>query len=134
MYNRIETEHFIIEKFEEGCFRATMKSQVEFTLEVAREFDDAANEVSELQKHVMVFNGTNIVYAHSDARDYIKNAQDKNKTAVAVAFIAKSGIAKVAGNIFMKVTGPNFPMRLFTNGIEAENWAVERYREYESGV
>jgi len=134
MRKMMETEHFMIEKIEEGCFRATMKSHIEFTLEVAKEFDDAANEITEMKKHVMVFNATKLVYAHADAREYIKEAQERNGTAVAVAFIAKSAFSKVAGNVFLTVTGPSFPMRLFTSSIEAENWAIERYREYEAGV
>lgn len=131
MEKKIETENFTIEQIGSGCFRTSIKSQIEFTLDVAKEFDAAANNLTEMKKHVMVFNAANMIYAHSDARDYIKQIQEKNQTAVAVAFIANSTFAKVAGNIFITVTRPNFEIQIFTNSIKAEAWAKLKYKEYQ---
>lgn len=131
MYKTIETEVFLIEKLDEQVYRASLKEMSELTLEHAVHFHEAIVQISDSEKHVLVFDGTNLVYAHSDAREFLAEVQRELQTAIAVSVIAKSSLATIAGNIFLSINRPSFPMKLFTNSIEAERWALSHLKEYQ---
>ena len=131
MLKTIETEVFLIEKLDHQVYRATLKDKVELTLEHAVRFHEAMLEITDAGKHVLVFDGTDLVYAHSDAREFLADVQRDLKTAIAVSVVAKSSLATIAGNIFLTINRPSFPMKLFTNSIEAERWALSHLKDYQ---
>lgn len=83
------------------------------------------HEFTNHQKHYMLVDISKAKKAPpKEVRDYFAS-NIAAETFYAGALIVGSGISKIVGNIVLRFSNPNFPVRLFTNEVKAKEWLLE---------
>lgn len=61
-----------------------------------------------------------------EARTYFAESEDNRAVSSSVALMVESPATRIIGNVFMKVSKPRIPTKLFTNRDAARAWLLER--------
>lgn len=119
---------------ENGLIIAKVNPDAEVNLPLAMEYHDIVRYVSEEQPHATVVDISGLTYISKEAREWLKDTSSEWGKTVSVAMITNSYTSKIIGNLFLSVSRPSYPVRLFTSLEAATEWSKDNYRTYISGL
>ncbi len=115
---------------EEGIIFAKAFPYTEMNLELAQEYHGVVSYLSEEQNHCTIADITGLAYMAKDAREWLKDNSNKWGKTISLALISNSFTAKMIGNLFITLSRPSYPSRLFSNYEEAYHWSKQNYQNY----
>ena len=114
----------------EGVIVAKVFHNVEIDLERAKTFHALLEYLSKGEEHSAVIDLSGIATVTPDARAYLAEASSAWGKTIAVALITNTFTARVTGSFFLSVNKPSYPVKIFTDSLEAQHWASTEYRRY----
>lgn len=119
---------------DEGVIYGVAFPNVEVNLELAQEYAGIVAYLCEERPHSTVLDISGVTYLAKDAREWLRDHSNQAGITVSVALITNSYTSKIIGNIFLRLSRPSFPMRLFSDKEEAMRWARKNYSTHMSAV
>jgi hypothetical protein len=116
-----ETRTEIIELGDDGVLRCTVKATDRHDLEDARENVGAASEMAGGRRMPLLLDMRQARNVSREARAHY-SGDENAPNILALAMLIDSPLGVVIGNFFLKVNRPPYPLRLFRNEREAEQW------------
>ena len=119
---------------EEGIISARVAPNAKIALQDAKAFFNTIELLTNKEAHASVIDITSISRLDKDAREFMVNTCNEWGTTAAVAFVSNSIVSRLIGNLFLTVSRPNYPVRIFKDGAAAYSWAktatLERYKPW----
>ncbi len=112
---------------ETGILFARVFSGYEIDLKRAKEYHSLVSYLSSSQPHVTIIDISSIKSITAEARLYLQNISTEWGKTLAVALITNSAVAKVVGNMFLSFNKPNYPVKVFSDSLDAHSWAKNEY-------
>lgn len=114
----------------EGVILAKVFHNNEIDLERAKTFHALLEYLSRGEEHSAVIDLSGISTITPDARNYLQEASSSWGKTVAVALVTNTFTARVIGSFFLSVNKPSYPVKIFTDSLEAQHWARTEYKRY----
>ena len=112
---------------EDGVIHARLFSNVEVDLEKAKQYHSLIEYMSESKPHCTVIDISGVKTITKEARNFLqKNSSEWGKT-IAVGLVTNGFAARVMGNFFLTANKPNYPIKIFSDTLEATQWARHEY-------
>jgi len=112
---------------ETGLVNARVFPNASVGLEDAKNFFDMILHVTDHGLHASVIDITGISGLEKKAREYLVNECNALGKTAAVAFVTNSIPSRIIGNLFLTVSKPNYPVKIFSDSKRANSWAKEEY-------
>ena len=113
-----------------GVVHAKVLHGVEIDLEKAKTYHSLVEYLTKSEKHSTVIDLSGISGITPEAREYLqKTSSDWGKT-VAVALVTNTFTARILANFFLSVNKPSYPVKVFTDALDAQHWARNEYLKY----
>ena len=116
----LETSTARVSLFEPGIVLIEFREGVAVELQHAAEIIAAAAKLSRGMRHGNIVDVRKLRYMSKDSRDLF--ARQESSTVSAVAVLAKSSLQRSLGNVYLSVSRPRIPSRLFSNEHDAAAW------------
>lgn len=114
---------------EPGLVYAKAFSGVEITLKQVKEYHSMVEYLSKSEPHITVLDISGLKYMSKESREFIsKRSSDWGKT-LGVALIVNSFTARMIANFFLTVNRPQYPIKVFTDSLLAQQWARSEYHK-----
>ena len=114
---------------EQGILEARVFPHCSIKLKEAKEFFDMVELLTHRETHASIIDISGISGLDKEAREFMIKECDAWGTTAAVAFISTSVVSRIIGNLFLTVSKPNYPVRIFTDSSRARSWATNQYRK-----
>ncbi len=114
---------------ETGVLFARVYPDITIDIKRAKEYHSLVSYLSKNRAHCTVIDITNLKEMSSEARTHLQGISSEWGKTLAVALITNSFTAKVIGNFFLSVNKPTYPVKVFTDSLEAHLWARQQYRK-----
>jgi hypothetical protein len=111
----------------DGLLYARAFPNAKIGLKQAREYYSMVQYLTSSKTHAAVINISGVSQISKDAREFLVKESSSRGITAAVALISKSAAGKMIGNLFLTVSKPNYPVRIFTDSREARHWAKMEY-------
>lgn len=98
-------------------------ANAEISIDEAKEYHSMVAYLSMNKPHCTVIDITGVAYISSEARKYLQEKSSEWGNTIAVAVITNSFTSKMIANFFLTVNKPSYPIRIFTDVLEATQWA-----------
>jgi len=118
----------------DGIIYGVAFPNVEVGMELAQEFASIVGYLCEDRPHSTVLDISGVTYLAKDAREWLRDHSNQWDRTISVALITNSYTSKIIGNLFLKLSRPNFPMRIFSNLDDALRWSRKNYTTYMSSA
>lgn len=113
---------------EKGMISAKVFPNGKILLKDAKDFFHTIEMLTNKEVHASVIDITGISSLDKEAREYmVKTCNDWGTTA-GVAFVSNTIISRIIGNLFLTVSKPNYPVKIFKDGSKAYSWAKSHYK------
>ena len=113
-----------------GVVHAQVLHGVEIDFEKAKTYHSLVEYLTKSEKHSTVIDLSGISGITPEAREYLqKTSSDWGKT-VAVALVTNTFTARILANFFLSVNKPSYPVKVFTDALDAQHWARNEYLKY----
>ena len=107
-----------------GICRAVLAQKAEVGLRETKEFFELQKQVLGKQRAPVLFDMRQIYSSSGEARTYAaQHAQGLQATAIAI--LDNSSLGHILGNLFIKLSKPHFPTKLFSREGDALEWLKE---------
>lgn len=120
----IETSVCTVWMGSDGIVRNVFHLKVEVTLPDAIETNKANLEVGGGNKIVCLIDARNVKSSNREAREFGARPETVDQR-TAAAILIGSPVSRAIGTLFMKLSRPPYPSRLFTSETEAVDWLKE---------
>lgn len=120
---QIEVPSALIQIREDGIMHIHIKVDLDFDMENSLEILDAKIEVSEGEKHPILYTGSKFVIPTNEVREYLAS-EKRNALTIAEAFLVKSLPQRLISNFYIKINKPARPTKMFTNKEKAMEWLI----------
>ena len=97
------------------------------TVARAIDYHELIKNISKNQPHVSVIDITGVTSISAEARAELQKNSSEWGNTLAVALISNSLIAKMIGNFFLTMNKPTYPVKIFTDSLDAHQWAKNEY-------
>lgn len=114
----------------QGVVHAKVIHGVEIDLEKAETYHSLVEHLTKSEKHCTVIDLTGISGITPDARSFLQQTSSEWGKTVAVALITNTFTARVLANFFLSINKPSYPIKVFTNPMDAQQWARNEYLKY----
>lgn len=108
---------------EEGLVSVKAFSNAEIDIDEAKEYYSMVAYLSMNKPHCTVIDITGVAYVSSEARKYLQEKSTEWGKTIAVALVTNSFTSKMIANFFVTVNKPNYPIRIFSDVLVANQWA-----------
>lgn len=115
---------------EPGIIKLSLKENVEWTLEDAKETHKANLELSQGEKFCIYMNASKFFIPSKEAQQFI-SSKEVTVHRLGAAFVVKNAGLKLLANLFVKFFKSNSPTRIFTSEDEAFKWMRKLLKEAE---
>ncbi len=112
---------------ETGILFARVFSGYEINLQRAKEYHSLVSYLSSNKRHVTVIDISSIKSITPEARLYLQNISTERGKTLAVALITNSAVSSVIGNMFLSFNKPIYPVKIFSDSLDAQSWAKSEY-------
>ncbi len=130
MYRKVRISVGEISLLEDGVVYAKAFPNAEVSLTVAKEYHEVVAYITEERPHSTILDITGVIYLAKDAREWLRDTSNQWGNTVSVALITNSFAAKTIGNLFLKLSRPSYPVRIFEDMESAQRWATKNYTTY----
>lgn len=114
----------------QGVVHAKVIHGVEINLEKAEVYHSLVEYLTKSEMHCTVIDLTGISGITPEARNFLQHkSSDWGKT-VAVALVTNTFTARVLANFFLSVNKPSYPVKVFTDSLDAQHWAKNEYLKF----
>jgi hypothetical protein len=115
---------------ETGLVYAKVFPGAEINMKEAEEYHSMVEYLSNSEPHVTILDICGIKYISKDSRELLaQNSNDWKKT-IAVALIVKSFKARMVANFFLTVNKLDYPIKIFTDPLLAQQWAKNEFLKF----
>ena len=112
---------------EEGIIRIKILPNASIDVDAARDIVNGAGEIAGPYIHANLMDIRKMVFMSREARAYL-GKQDKD-IVVAVAILMNSAFHNALANLYMTVTRPRIPTKVFEREIDALDWLRKKVSE-----
>jgi len=119
--HKIVTRVAVLWKDEEGIIHSVVNPGADMVLDDMKDIAQARFELAGQAKAPVMVDIREIHSVERDARMYMAGPEGEKATS-ALAFIIKSKVGEILGNVFINFNKPGFPTRMFTTEEEALDW------------
>lgn len=112
---------------EQGLIQARVLHGVEIDIEKARIYHGLVEHLSHGEPHCTVIDLSGITGITTQARKFLQEVSSEWGKTVAVGLITNSFTSRILANFFLSVNKPSYPIRVFTDALQAKQWAKEQY-------
>lgn len=120
-----ETDYMVYEKGDH-ILKAKYKPGVFVDLEVAKQIVIDRMKFTGEEGFVVLIYDEGITNISGEARQYLAS-KEANEYIMAGAIINESPVTSIIGNIFVKLSKPAIPCKLFSNEEKAIDWLAENF-------
>ena len=104
-----------------GIFHAIFDTNVNLTLEEAKEIIALEKKLSGGNRHPAFVDIQKVKTVHQDARQYFAS-DSAAEIQVAAALLIGSPVSRAIGNFFLRLNKPILPVQMFTDKKQALHW------------
>lgn len=119
---------------EPGMVNAKVFPHARINLHYAQDFINAIEMLTNKDVHSSIIDITGLSSLDQNAREYMVNTCNEWGTTAGVAFVSNSVVSRIIGNLFLTVTRPNYPIKIFKEHQQAYNWAKHLYLQRASSI
>lgn len=130
MKRTIRTEIGEVTVRELGLVYAKAFSGAEIGMKEAKEYHSMIEYLTKGQPHVTVLDITGVKHISKEARDFLATNSSHQDTTIGVALIVNSFTARTIANFFLTVNKPDYPIKVFTDTLLAQQWAKDHYYKF----
>lgn len=112
---------------EDGLIYCKVFTNAEVSLEVAQEYHTAVAYLCEEKAHSIVLDISGITFVAKEAREWLQQQSSHWGITVSAALIANTFDSKTIGTMFLRLSKPSFPVRIFKSREMAEQWSRKNY-------
>lgn len=114
----------------EGVVVAKVLHGVEIDVEKAEIYHSLVEHLTNNEPHCTVIDLSGISGITPEARKKLQEQSSEWGNTIAVALVSSTFTSRVIGNFFLSVNKPTYPVRIFSNQIDAHQWALNEYSKY----
>jgi hypothetical protein len=118
----------------EGIVHAKVLHGVEIDLEKAEVYHSLIEYLTRSENHCTIIDLTGISGITPEARKYLQDTSSKWGKTVAVALVTNTFTARVLANFFLSINKPSYPVKVFTDNLDAQHWARNEYLKFTTRV
>ena len=112
---------------ENGLVVARAFHDVTLTLQNAKDYHSMVAYLTRSKPHSTVIDISGLMNVEADAKEFlIEQSSNWGKT-VALGLITNSFTSRMIGEAFLSDNRPNYPIQVFENMLEAQQWARNEY-------
>jgi len=130
MHRTIQIRAGEVSLVEDGLIYGKAFSNAEVDLDIAKEYYSVVAYLCEERPHSTVLDISGVSYLSKEAREWLQQQSSQWGKTVSAALITNSFVSKAIGNLFIRLSKPSFPVRLFESRESAEQWARKNYSTY----
>lgn len=119
---------------ETGILTAKVFPNSQIELKDAVAFFNIVEIFTNKEIHASVIDITGLKGLSNDAREYMVKECDEWGTTACVAFVSNSIFSRVIGNLFLTISRPNYPVKIFEDQANAQQWAKKHYLQRVSAI
>lgn len=106
----------------------------EISLSLVKEYNSIVGYLCEERPHVTIGDISGLTYLAKEAREWLTQRSNEWGITISMALISNSFSSKLIGNLFLTVSRPKYPIRIFSNYADAEQWSRKNYSTYTASV
>ncbi|MCB0755367.1 MAG: hypothetical protein H6603_06655 [Flavobacteriales bacterium] len=110
-----------------GVIHAKVLHGVEIDLKKAEIYHSLVEHLSKNEQHSTVIDLTGISGITPDARAFLQKTSSEWGKTVAVALVTNTFTARVLANFFLSINKPSYPVKVFSDALDAQHWARNEY-------
>ncbi len=130
MYRKVRIALGEVSLLEDGLVYAKAFPNVEVGLAEAQEYYQLVAYITEERPHSTILDISGLTYLAKDAREWLRDQSSEWGLTVSAAILTNSYTSKAIGNLFIRLSKPSFPVRMFDSMDDAERWARKNYSTY----
>ncbi|MCF8277892.1 MAG: hypothetical protein K9J17_14255 [Flavobacteriales bacterium] len=119
---------------QEGVTLAKVAHNVEIDLNRAKTYHSLLEYLSKGVEHCSVIDLSGISSITEEARKYLQDVSSAWGKTIAVAIVTDSFTARTIAGFFLSTNKPSYPVKVFTNTLDAQNWARNEYLKFVTKV
>lgn len=114
----------------EGVVLAKVMNNVEIDIERAKTYHSLVEYLTQGAEHCTVIDLTGVSSVTPAARKHLQETSSNWGKTVAVALITSTFTARVIAGFFLSINKPSYPVKVFTDALEAQQWARNEYARH----
>ncbi|MFM1875428.1 MAG: hypothetical protein RL266_1165 [Bacteroidota bacterium] len=114
----------------EGVVLAKVIHNVDIDLDRAKTYHALVKYLSRGAEHCTVIDLSGISSISPEARAYLQKTSSEWGKTIAVALVTSTFTARIIAGFFLSVNKPSYPVKVFTDTLEAQQWARNEYLKY----
>jgi hypothetical protein len=114
----------------QGVIHAKVLHGVEIDLKKAEIYHSLVEHLSKNEKHSTVIDLSGISGITPSTRTYLQKTSSEWGKTVAVALVTNTFTARVLANFFLSINKPSYPVKIFTDALDAQHWARNEYLKF----
>lgn len=114
----------------EGVVVAKVLHGVEIDVEKAEIYHNLVEHLTKNEPHCTVIDLSGISGITPEARKKLQQQSSEWGKTIAVALVSSTFTSRVIGNFFLSINKPSYPVRIFSNQIDAHQWALNEYSKF----
>lgn len=122
MIDKQECENITFGKIENGIIFFKYKPSIEIDINIAKDLVSKRMAYTHGDAVYTLIDFTNVKSVTKEARDYMNSPDGGLKGILGGAFLSNSIVATLFVNLYLKVSSPPVPAKLFTNTEDALVW------------
>ncbi|MCF8258124.1 MAG: hypothetical protein K9J06_11240 [Flavobacteriales bacterium] len=130
MKRTIQTSIGEVSLLEHGLIYTRAFKNTEVGLSAAQEYHEAVAYLCEDGPHCSILDISGVTYLSKEAREWMSETSSVWGRTISAAIIADSFTAKTIGNLFIKLSRPSYPVRIFEDFDSAEIWAKKNFKTF----
>lgn len=115
---------------QEGVILAKVIHNVEIDLDRAKTYHSLVKYLSRGVEHCTVIDLSGISSITPEARAYLQETSSAWGKTIAVALVTSTFTARIIAGFFLSINKPSYPVKVFTDTLEAQQWARNEYLKY----
>ncbi len=119
---------------EPGMVNAKVFPNATINLQHAQDFFHTIEMLTRKGVHASVIDITGLAGLDKNAREYMVKTCNEWGTTAGVALVSNSIVSRIIGNLFLTVSRPNYPIKIFKEHQEAYVWAKHLYLQRASNI
>lgn len=118
----------------EGVVLAKVLHGVEIDEEKANTYHSLVEHLTQKEPHCTVIDLSGISGITTGARKKLQETSSEWGKTIAVALVSTTFTARVIANFFLSVNKPSYPVRVFSNQVDAFQWASTEFSKFSSRI
>lgn len=129
LFEDIQCENISFARVEKDIIFLKYKPSIEIDIDIAKDLVKQRMAYTSGKAVYTLIDFTNVKSVTKEARDYMNSPEGGLQGILAGAFLSNSVVATLFINLYLRVSNPPIPAKLFTNGDEAISWLKKIRRE-----